>query len=215
MLNKRDREHLNMLIKNGHYNKFMQNAFNKYQEFNFRVIIEIEATREELNELEIKTIQEYRDKYGKENIMNLTDGGDGGRGHIKSPLQIELARKFMTEHNPSRKIKRDQVLEIYQMIKDGKTNQEIADKFSLSSGYISCVRIGDKYPDLYKEHFREPVISPGRLKFTYEQFVDIVERHKAGENNGSIAESYSVDRSVISRLTTGKTYNTYWDIYNQ
>lgn len=115
-------------MKDKHYNKFMQNAFNKYQEFNFSILEEGDFSREELNQKEIETIKTYREKYTKENIMNLTDGGDGGRGHKKTPAQIEASRKFMIEQNPTRKISRKDVLVIYSLIKKGETNTEIGKK---------------------------------------------------------------------------------------
>ena len=40
MQNKRKREHLNLLLKNKHYNKFMQNVYNKYHEFHFKILEE-------------------------------------------------------------------------------------------------------------------------------------------------------------------------------
>lgn len=213
MLNKRKREHLNLLIKNKHYNKFMQNAFNKYQEFNFSILEEGDFSREELNQKEIETIKAYREKYSKENIMNLTDGGDGGKGHKKTPAQIEASRKFMTEQNPTRKISREDVLVIYSLIKKGETNTEIGEKFNLHSGYISQIRIGDKYPDLYKEHFKEPIVSSGRQKLSYEQFLDILNLKNNGLTNAEIGRKFNLDTSVICRLVNKKTYSTYWKRY--
>ena len=213
MLNKRKREHLNLLIKNKHYNQFMQNAFNKYQEFNFSILEEGDFSREELNQKEIETIKAYREKYTKEKIMNLTDGGDGGRGHKKTPAQIEASRKFMTEQNPTRKISREDVLVIYSLIKKGETNTEIGEKFNLHSGYISQIRIGNKYPDLYKEHFKEPIVSSGRQKLSYEQFLDILNLKNKGLSNAEIGRKFNMDTSAICRLVNKKTYSTYWKRY--
>lgn len=213
MLNKRKREHLNLLMKNKHYNKFMQNAFNKYKEFNFSVIEEGDFSKAELNQKEIETIKFYRDKYTRKNVMNLTDGGDGGRGHKKTPAQIEASRKFMTEQNPTRKISREDVLLIFSLIKEGKTNTEIGEQFNLSSGYISQIRIGDKYPDLYKEHFKEPITSSGRQKLSYEQFLEILNLKNKGLKNTEIGKQFNMDASAICRLVNKKTYSTYWKKY--
>lgn len=213
MYNRRKREHLNLLLKDNHYNSFMQNAFNKYKEFHFTIIEEKDFLKEELSNREIEFIKLYREKYGYSNIMNLTDGGEGGRGHKATPAQIEAARKFMTENNPSRKIPREDVLLIYTMIKEGKNNQEIGDKFGLNSGYISQIRIGDKYSDLYKEHFTESIPSPGRQKLSYEQFLEILNLKNKGLNNKEIGVIFNTDTSVICRLVNKKTYKSYWKKY--
>ena len=145
--------------------------------------------------------------------MNLTDGGEGGRGHKKTPLQKETARKYMIENNPARKISRDDVLIIYEMIKKGKTNKEIGDKFGLHSGYISQIRIGNKYNDLYIKHFSQKVESPGRQKISYEDFLKILALKENGLNNKEIGVIFNTDTSVICRLINRKTYRIYWDKY--
>ena len=54
MLNKRKREHLNLLINNKHYNTFMQNVYNKYKELSFKILVEGDFSKQELNLLEIE-----------------------------------------------------------------------------------------------------------------------------------------------------------------
>lgn len=213
MLNKRKREHLNLLINNKHYNTFMQNVYNKYKELSFKILVEGDFSKQELNLLEIEKIKEYRELFGRKNIMNLTDGGDGGKGHIKTPKQIDSARKFMTEHNPTRKISREDVLQIYSLIKEGKTNSEIANIFNLNSGYISQIRIGDKYSDLHSEHFEKVITSSGRQKLSYEQFVEILDLKNNGLSNSQIGKIYRTDTSAICRLVNQKSYSSYWERY--
>lgn len=213
MLNKRKKEHLILLKKGKHYNKFMQNVFNKNQEFNFSILQEGHFSKEELSQKEIEMIKHYREKYTREKVMNLTDGGEGGRSHIKTRSQIEASRNFMTEQNPTRKIPRQDVLKIYSLIKEGKTNTEIGKSFNLSSGYISQIRIGDKYPDLYKKHFKETIPSPGRQKLSYEQFLEILSLKNNGLNNAEIGRIFNMDTSAVCRLVNKKTYITYWKKY--
>lgn len=213
MLNKRKREHLNLLLKNKHYNSFMQNAYNKYKELSFSILIEGDFSKEELNLLEINKIKEYRLMFGKENIMNLTDGGDGGKGHVKTEAQKAAARKFMTEQNPTRKMTQEDVLKIYSLIKEGKTNGEIAKKFNLNSGYISQIRIGQKYSSLHKKHFQKVITSSGRQKLSYEQFTEILNLKNNGLTNSEIGKMYNTDTSAICRLVNNKSYSSYWEKY--
>lgn len=214
--NQRHKEHLNLLVNNKHYNIFMQNAYNKYKELKFRIIFESkEISMEELSELEISTIKQYREEKGFSSVMNLTNGGDGGKGHIKTPAQIEQARKFMTERNPTRKISREEVLMIYEDIKQGKTNSEIGERYNLHSGYISQIRIGNKYKDLFSEHFTEPVGSSGRQKISYETFLEIINLKNNGLNYQEISSRLNIDRSSINRICLEKTYKSYWKRYKE
>ena len=216
MNSRRQREHLNLLMRGTHYNTFMQNVYNKHKSFKFSVIEEFsEISKSELSQKEIDYIAKYREEKGFSFVMNLTDGGEGGSGHIKSPRQIEWATTFMTEQNPTRKIERDSVLDIYRMIKEGKTNTEIGAIFNLHSGYISQIRIGDKYQDLFQEHFSTPIVSPGRQKISYDIFLKIVSLHKEGLNYQRISEKTGVDRSSINRICLRQTYKTYWKRYDK
>ena len=75
-------------------------AVNKYGKHNFCVeIITYTNTNTELDEQEKKFIKEYRKLLGKENIYNITDGGEGGntfggKHHSKETiLKISIANK--------------------------------------------------------------------------------------------------------------------------
>lgn len=213
MLQRRKKEHINLLVANNHYNTFMQNVYNKHKEFIFTIVKDGDFSKEELSLIEIETIRDYRDRFGSNLIMNLTNGGDGGRGHIKTPAQIEASRKWMVENNPSRKISREEVLDIYSLIKEGKTNSEIGEIYKLNPGYISQIRIGDKYKDLFHLHFKESVESPGRQKLSYEQFLEILDLKNNGLTNKEIGGLFKTDTSAICRLLNKKTYSVYWKKY--
>lgn len=75
-IEKRIYEHFRRLKKNTHVNVKLQNAFNKYGEENFEVTYKAYTCedKEELNQLEIKAIEENDSYY---NGYNLTLGGSG------------------------------------------------------------------------------------------------------------------------------------------
>lgn len=58
-LNKRLKAHLNLLNKNSHYNKYMQNMFNKYKLYDYEILESGDFSREKLSELEIKYIKNF------------------------------------------------------------------------------------------------------------------------------------------------------------
>lgn len=70
--------HLKSLRTDKHYNKHLQNSFNKYGETNFVFDVLEQCCEEELNDRE-----KYWIKYYRENnicyLFNITDGGDGGK----------------------------------------------------------------------------------------------------------------------------------------
>lgn len=218
--NQRRGQHMRMLESNTHYNTFMQNSFNKYSDFSYRKVHEFpnnSISDKELSNLEIETISKYREKYGKNKVMNLTDGGDGGKGHIKNQLQIETARKTMMENNPTRKIDRSAVSKIYDMFDDNKTNQEIGKEFNLHPGYISQIRVGSKYKDLFELRYKDkkPLPSLGRGRISYDMFLTVVTLKETGLNYVEISKETGLDRSVINRLCLKQTYKNYWKMYEE
>lgn len=71
------------LTKNSHYNKHLQNSWNKDGEDNFNFEIIKECNKEELGTLEIHYIKLYKTKDSRFGF-NLTDGGEGMLGHVPS-----------------------------------------------------------------------------------------------------------------------------------
>lgn len=84
--------------------KILQKAIEKYGIENFKNEILYEAnSTEELNIYEKKYIMEYREKFGKNNLYNIANGGDGGDTFSgKSDKEKEDFVKRMTEINKER-----------------------------------------------------------------------------------------------------------------
>lgn len=74
--------------KKGEYNpkyfgsgKYFRSALNKYGKDNFKLEVIIYAEdKQKLHDLERQYIKEYRDKFGRDNLYNITDGGEGITG---------------------------------------------------------------------------------------------------------------------------------------
>lgn len=84
---RRKQNHLSALRNNKHVNPKLQNAWNKYGEENFCWEYEsYDLTKEELDKLEIETIQSEN---SYTNGYNLTKGGTGGNTRFKRVITFE------------------------------------------------------------------------------------------------------------------------------
>ena len=73
--------------------KYLNRAINKYGRNNFKLeIIAYTDDKEETNILEIYNIKEHRNKFGKEMMYNLTDGGEGCEGYKHSSESLNKMR---------------------------------------------------------------------------------------------------------------------------
>lgn len=210
-LNKRLKAHLNLLNKKIHYNRYMQNMFNKYKSYNYEILECGNFSKEELSKLEVKYIQEFN---SFNSGFNLTTGGDGGSGHVKSKKSLQLLSTRMKEsNNPMSKIDYSIFLEIVEMLKSGYTNSEIGEIFSLHSRYISLIRYKKRYSDWWNNVEYEEKKSIGSYKITYNDFIDIIENLNI--TNSDMAIKYNINKSSVSRIRSGKTYKEFHKIYNQ
>lgn len=81
------------LKNNCHVNRYLQRSWNKHGSINFNFEIIERCPEEELTEKEIFYIEKYRKTI---QVYNLTDGGDGTRGHNhteESKTKMSEARK--------------------------------------------------------------------------------------------------------------------------
>ena len=130
---------------------YLRSAFNKYGKDKFRLEIIIHAEdKNALDELEKQYIKEYREKFGKDKLYNLADGGSGnalsgelnpffGRHHSKET--VERIRKAKTGHS----VTREWVEKMKQINTGRKHTQEEKDKIRQS-------KIGKKRKPFSKEH---------------------------------------------------------------
>lgn len=119
-------------------NKWWKNIVNKY-DFDV-ILLEENLTQEKAFELE----QYWIKKIGRENLCNLTDGGDGYKGGIawnkgipmsdETKKKLSLANKGKKQASKNKKYDYD---EIYKMLKSGLTQIEISNKLNCNQSTIS------------------------------------------------------------------------------
>jgi|WetSurSiteA1Bulk_404760.scaffolds.fasta_scaffold08252_2 group I intron endonuclease len=92
---KRKAKHFSNLNKNIHYNTYLQNAFNKYGNNNFKfwIVEEYHPDKKLLDLMEIYFIAYYNSFIKDGGGYNLTRGGDGGLGYIHTDEWREKASK--------------------------------------------------------------------------------------------------------------------------
>ena len=102
---------------------YLYTAMRKYgiENFNFEIIDE--CLPEELNDREIKWIDHYKSN-NREYGYNLTAGGDN------------VSERCC-------KLNKDQIFEIYELLKQNKVQQEIADKYGVTQQVISLINLGE------------------------------------------------------------------------
>lgn len=90
-LNVRLKTHFYLLRKNEHYNKHMQNSFNKYGEDNFKSGVLQYCDRSELDELEVSYIDLYD---ARKNGFNIREGGVDAPITERIKIDDELLKKL-------------------------------------------------------------------------------------------------------------------------
>lgn len=91
-IDKRIREHTNMLLNNSHHSKFLQHAWNKYgkENFSFTIITNDISDKDSLKLLEIYWICYYGTYFRDGNGYNMTYGGDGSFGGLTDEAKLKM-----------------------------------------------------------------------------------------------------------------------------
>ncbi len=110
------------------------------------------------------------------------------------------------EDNVQSKVTEEQVLLMYKMFEDGSNNKEVAEVVGLHDRYVSLVRHGKRWRQLYDkvgkvfpESYTEDVV-------TDEMLIEAVQMINNGFRNTDIANKTGIERSTVSRLRYGKLF---------
>lgn len=209
--NKRLREHQNLLKKNKHYNKYLQRSYNKYHNIKYNKLIEFQnISKENLSKCEmfyIDLFDTYKAGY------NLTKGGEGGNGLIISKEErINRSNRTTGERNPQSKLTNKQFYEIVIMLKEGKTNKEIAEKYNLHDRYVSLIRHKKRYKNLWMNVVDyTPEKSNDQIRgIDKNTFIEIVKLIKSGWTNADVERKYNLSSGTGSRIRNKRLYKRWW-----
>lgn len=201
--------------KNEHYNKYLQRAYNKYNKiYTYQILFKDEnISNDDLADIEIFYIETFNTYH---NGYNLTLGGEGGRGLVISDEEkINRSIRVAGEDNPVSKLTNDQFYEIVDMLKEGKTNREISEVFSIHDRYVSLIRHKKRFKRLWEtiEDY-EPENSNGNAqgngKVVESVFLEIVKMLKEGCTNAEIERTFGLSAGTGSRIRHKKLYKIWW-----
>lgn len=211
--NRRIKDHLRLLNDNAHYNHYLQHAFNKYEIIDNGILWQGFCSLKELATKEQSFIEAYN---SYNNGYNLTLGGEGGLGMKYTSKQLEAkSERVAGEKNPQSKITDQQFFEIVKLLKEHKTNFEIAEVYDLHPNYVSLIRHKRRHKKLWeKVNDYEPIKSESQLiikgKVTIEMFLDIVDMLKNGATNAAIERKHNLSVGTGSRIRHKKLYKQWW-----
>jgi group I intron endonuclease len=211
-IKKRQAEHKRYLNNKGHHNIYLQNAWNKYGEYNFKFSIIEECT---INELNIK--EQYWIEYYKSNIRkygyNMTNGGDGVRGFNFSDEQkqkLSKAHKGQIPVNKGKSRSEETKRKISEKCKGIKLSEEIKEKIRqanlgkvLSKEHKEKIRQSNKGLKRSEETRKRISESKKGIKLSNETKKKLSEAN-SGKNNGFYGKVHSEEtKKLISEKGKG------------
>jgi hypothetical protein len=125
-----------------------------------------------------------------------------------------MKNKIDGENNPMSFLKEVDVLDIYEMIKSGKNNIEIADKYNIHDRYVSLIRSGKRWNKLFKIHLNNNIKSLGCNSLPKDSILDVINMIvNTDMTNVEIADKYFLDKTTISKVRNKRIWNRGWKLY--
>lgn len=217
-INNRLTNHLRDLERNKHWNKELQEDYNKYGSdyLTYQVLEEHESISEddiyEREKYYISLLDTYNNGYNK------TLGGVGGLGVVFSEEHLRHRSESRTgELNPHSKLTNKQFFEIIDLFKEGKSNREVAEIYGLHDRYISLIRHKKRFKNLFKyvKDYTPEKSGDQRRGLDYPQFVEVVKLLEEGWTNADIQRKFGLSDGTGSRIRNKKLYKTFWEKYEK
>lgn len=174
--------HFKLLKKNSHYNKYLQNAYNKYGFSNFEYSVLMSCNVSELRSEETK----YISMYDKKELYNI---------------KVVDAFSNLGMHCATRKLKKSQVRNIIKLIKSGYTKKEVAILYKISAHVITLILNRITYKDCTSEII--PFDSKAHYKLKDSDIPTIVNLLNNNATCKEIAKIYNVDKTLIQIIKRG------------
>ena len=125
-----------------------------------------------------------------------------------------LAQGKSGETNSQAKITNQDFILICELLMEGATNMDISHLFGLHDRYVSLIRHKRRWIDQFPNWY-VPSKSLGNTGIDLSVMINIYKDClDDNQRNMHIAEKYSLDRSIISRIRSGKTWIDFIEYYN-
>lgn len=123
--------------------------------------------------------------------------------NVRHAYRLGLIRVLKGEEKPTAKLKETDVLEMYQLFNMGFSNDDIGKQFNVHARYVSLIRHGKRWIYLYEQETRNFPKSYN-FKTRKENILIAITALKAGKTNIEASILSNIEKSLISRLRTGK-----------
>lgn len=121
-----------------------------------------------------------------------------------------LAQGKKGEDNSQAILNDEDILRMFTMFREGANNLEVSKVFGVHDRYVSLVRHGKRWGHLSKgEKFPKSF----NFKYPKEDILHAYDLVQAGYRNMDIEEITGIERSMISRIRTGKAYPEFFQIH--
>ncbi len=119
-----------------------------------------------------------------------------------------LSKGAKGEENSMSKLTASDILKMYEMFVEGKSNFDIAILFNVHDRYVSLVRHGKRWKHLYKGPYPKSNKPSAAVKTTLDQVLKIRELAAQGFSNIHISHMTGVEKSTVSRIKSGKLFKS-------
>lgn len=133
--------------------------------------------------------------------------------NVKHAKLNPLRQKITGENNPMSHLSENDVINIYQMIKNGYDNIDIATKYHIHDRYVSLIRHGKRWKHLYSKYFNyeDEHYSLGQNFLSKEKiFYVLTQLTTTTRSNNEIALDVNLDKTLISAVRHKRIWGRAW-----
>lgn len=217
-LSKRLYQHNNPKKENSSY---VAKAKRSLKEQKFEIVLLRKFDNEEdMYNYEIFLIKHFREIGHK--LYNLQKGGIEGTNPPKSVSKMLATRQGNNKWKPFRGeeaynsvLTTEDILKIYNRIKEFKSNQEIMKEFNIKSTHISSIRRGTLWNHLWKKHLNMYIPSIKDSVNSTEDKIKIIELFNKGYTSYEVHKLYpNINRFDLERVQRRELWKTVWRIFD-
>lgn len=122
-----------------------------------------------------------------------------------------LARGKKGEDNSQAKVSTEEILEMYDMFREGYNNLEVAETYGLHDRYVSLIRHKHRWKHLAPVN--EVFPKSFNLVYSRESLLKAYDMLKAGCKNLDVARATGIEKSNISRMRNGKYLIEFFEFH--
>lgn len=131
--------------------------------------------------------------------------------NIRHAYSTGLNLPRIGEENPTAIITENTVLQIYDELREGLSNEDVAAIHGIEWKHVSLLRNGSRWKHLFKEHGYDIPKSSKQMKVTDEQITKCIMLIDSGMLNIDISNILNIEVSTVSRIRHKKIFKSKLD----